>query len=156
MNKAVVTILIFLVVTTLAASAASTSYRYKSHNPVIHDDYDDFSEVPKFLRYIYNLPDTVKDEALEDILLPSPKKRYRKNHIIDFAFKCCNLRTSRKLLLENWKSLFYKSLSLFSVGIDIPDYISARGKTDAIRPIIDKMRALGKRARPPLLMGHIS
>ena len=76
MNKSVVTILIILVVTT---SSSASPFRYRSHkNHVIQDDYDDFSEVPKFLRYVYNLPDTVKDEALEDILLPSPKKRYRK------------------------------------------------------------------------------
>merc|ERR1712029_1034977 len=102
MNKSVVTILIILVVTT---SSSASPFRYRSHkNHVIQDDYDDFSEVPKFLRYVYNLPDTVKDEALEDILLPSPKKRY--------------------------------------LGIDIPDYISSRGKSDSIRPVIDKMREL--------------
>ena len=78
MNKSVVTILIILVVTT---SSSASPFRYRTHtNHVNHDDYDDFSEVPKFLRYVYNLPDTVKDEALEDILLPSPKKRYRKIH----------------------------------------------------------------------------
>merc|ERR1712029_464774 len=114
MNKSVVTILIILVVTT---SSSASPFRYRSHkNHVIQDDYDDFSEVPKFLRYVYNLPNTVKDEALEDILLPSPKKRY--------------------------------------LGIDIPDYISSSGNSEALKPVIDKMRELGKRAKPPLLMGH--
>ena len=40
-------------------------------------DYDDFSEVPKYLRHIYNLPKNVKDDQLVDVFLP-PKKRYRK------------------------------------------------------------------------------
>ena len=39
------------------------------------EDYDDFSEVPKILRYAYNLP--VRDDKLVEVLLP-PKKRHRK------------------------------------------------------------------------------
>ena len=55
-------------------------------------------------------------------------------------------------LLENRENTVLKLC--ISVGIDIPDYISSRGKSDSIRPVIDKMRELGKRAKPPLLMGH--
>ena len=41
------------------------------------EDYDDFSEIPKFLRWSYNIPRTVSDSQLVDILLPK-NKRYRK------------------------------------------------------------------------------
>ena len=54
------------------------------------EDYDDFSEVPKLLRYAYNLP--VRDDKIVDLLLP-PKKRHRKNiflfiNIVDGNFTC--------------------------------------------------------------------
>jgi hypothetical protein len=33
----------------------------------------------------------------------------------------------------------------FLVGIDIPDYISTSGKTEAIKRMSDKMKAIGKK-----------
>ena len=32
---------------------------------------------------------------------------------------------------------------IFAVGIDIPDYISTGGKTDALRDMSNKMKAMG-------------
>jgi hypothetical protein len=43
------------------------------------DDYADFAEVPEFLRRAYGLPSSIRDDQLVDILMPSPKKRYRKS-----------------------------------------------------------------------------
>ena len=37
---------------------------------------------------------------------------------------------------------FFKN---FSVGIDIPDYVSASGNSEALKPVIARMRKLGKR-----------
>jgi hypothetical protein len=71
------------------------------------DDYADFAEVPQFLRRAYDLPSSIRDDQLVDILMPSPKKRY--------------------------------------LGIDIPDYISASGKSDAIKSMSEKMKSLGRK-----------
>ena len=35
----------------------------------------------------------------------------------------------------------------FSVGIDIPDYISSGGKSDSLKNLSDKMKAMGRRKR---------
>ena len=48
----------------------------KRFNQYEYEDYDDFSEVPQFLKRVYDIP-KVKNEKLVDLLLP-PKKRYRK------------------------------------------------------------------------------
>ena len=34
-----------------------------------------------------------------------------------------------------------------SVGIDIPDYISSGGKSDSLKNLSDKMKAMGRRKR---------
>ena len=45
----------------------------------LDEDYDDFSEIPQFLKYAYNLPDALtKDDKLVDVFLP-PRKRYCKS-----------------------------------------------------------------------------
>jgi hypothetical protein len=57
------------------------------------DDYADFAEVPQFLRRAYDLPSSIRDDQLVDILMPSPKKRYRK----------CKVDCWGKRLMVCWK-----------------------------------------------------
>ena len=46
---------------------------------MLDEDYDDFAEVPKFLRYAYDLPEsmTKDDNKFVEVFMP-PRKRYRK------------------------------------------------------------------------------
>merc|ERR1712223_1927060 len=98
--------LLMLVALTSAASLRPQTKHYGIPSSLLQmdEDYDDFSEVPKVLRYAYNLP--VRDEKLVDFLLP-PKKRH--------------------------------------LGIDIPDYISSIGKSEALKEMSDKMKHLGRK-----------
>ena len=92
----------------------------RKHSDSPNVEYDDFSEVVPYLQMA-----TMTQGNRESI--PTPSKRYRKWHTV------C------KTLITN------VNLSLISVGIDIPDYISTGGKFDAIKHMSDKMKAMGKR-----------
>ena len=76
--------LLMLVALTSAASLRPQTKHYGIPSSLLQmdEDYDDFSEVPKVLRYAYNLP--VRDDKLVDFLLP-PKKRHRKYMVFENA-----------------------------------------------------------------------
>lgn len=79
-------VFIVSVILTLEAATASTLRRMTplqhEQNELFEEDYDDFSEVPQFLRQAYNIPKSVvSDQKLADYLLPSPRKRYRESRI---------------------------------------------------------------------------
>ena len=79
--------IVLLLVVFLFSFVTAASYRSRSYSKIlaphapptdIEIDYDDFSEVPKILRHVYNVsPHAVRDDQLVEVFLP-PKKRYRK------------------------------------------------------------------------------
>merc|ERR1712037_194349 len=88
MNNSLKTFLSLLI---LVGVVSAASLRPKHYGPLprvlpasllqMDEDYDDFSEVPKLLRYAYNLP--VRDDKIVDLLLP-PKKRHLGIDIPDY------------------------------------------------------------------------
>ena len=60
----------------------------------------------------------------------------------------CSLNSCTHMLAQSAHMLMMKTdflVGLFPVGIDIPDYIASVGKSDAIKSMCDKMKALGRK-----------
>ena len=97
------------------------------------EDYDDFSEVPKLLRYAYNLP--VRDDKIVDLLLP-PKKRHRKNY---FIFQSILKRWGYSWDRISWKGRLVVgliSLGMFVVPIKILHIKWTKMKEEVFKPAI--------------------
>jgi len=107
MNNSLKTLFSLLMLVSLTSAAGLRPKQYNL-GPLpasllqMDEDYDDFSEVPKILRYAYNLP--VRDEKLVEVLLP-PKKRHLGIDIPDYIASSFGKSEALKEMSNKMKSL---------------------------------------------------